>query len=66
MDWIGFTGDALMALSGIVILLYAYRILGKPTSDNENTGQRPMRIYKWFGWCIIAMAVTGFVLHVLQ
>jgi hypothetical protein len=54
--------DAVLAVIGVVILLYAYQVVGKrPGVDKEYdaamTRQPPM--YKIMGWCIIAMAVLG-------
>jgi hypothetical protein len=66
--WIGLAADALLACSGIVFLLYAYRVLGKPLGADEKydaamAHQSPN--YKVFGWAIVAMALIGISNHLV-
>jgi hypothetical protein len=62
MHWVWLTVDVLLLGGGIVILLYAYRVIGKPPGADEKYDAAMARssvIAKWLGWCIVAGAIIG-------
>jgi hypothetical protein len=64
MRWALLGADVVLAILGTVLLLYAYRVLGKaPGADKEYDAAlvRQGTNYKVLGWCIVGMAVLGFI-----
>jgi hypothetical protein len=62
MRWIGLVIDVLLGICGVVILLYAYRLLGKPPGADEKYDAamgRHVGIYKIVGWCIVLMTILA-------
>lgn len=61
---IGVAADALMAITGVVILLYAYRLLGKSAGADEKYDEvmtRHSSTYRIVGWSIVVMAIIGLI-----
>jgi hypothetical protein len=67
MRWIGLGADALMACLGVVCLLTAYRVIGKPAGVDPqyDAGMARQSWQKIIGWCIIAMAIIGLLDHLV-
>jgi len=68
MRWIGFCADLLMAVCGVILLLYAYRVLGKPPGADEKYDAAVVRhapTQKIVGWIIVAMAIVGLLDHLI-
>jgi len=68
MRWFGLTSQALMGICGCVILLYAYRRLGKPPGADDKYDAAMSRqgsTYKVLGWCIVALAIIGLLFDLL-
>jgi hypothetical protein len=66
MRWIGLGADVLLACIGVILLLYAYRVLGKPPGVDEKYDAAMARqspTYKIMGWVIVAMALIGLLDH---
>jgi hypothetical protein len=64
MRWIGLGAYVLLACLGVIQLLYAYRVLGKPPGADAQYDAAVARqgwMWKVSGWCIIGMAVIGLV-----
>jgi hypothetical protein len=62
MRWALLAGDVALAVLGIVVLLYGYRVLGKPPGADERYDAAMARqggLCKASGWCMIGMAVIG-------
>jgi hypothetical protein len=57
-------GDILLLVLGIVVLLYAYRVIGKPPGADERYDAAMARkgvISKVLGWCVVGAGVLGLV-----
>ena len=64
MRWIGLGADVVLACLGVIQLLYANRVLGKPPGADEKYDAAMARqawMWKASGWCIIGLAVIGLV-----
>ncbi len=64
MRWALLGVDVLLAVLGIVVLLYGYRGLGKPPGMDpqyDAAMARQASSYKIMGWCMVGMAVIGLV-----
>jgi hypothetical protein len=62
MSWVWLTVDVLLLCGGIVLLLHAYRVIGKRPGEDEKYDAAMARssvINKWLGWCIVAIAIIG-------
>jgi hypothetical protein len=58
--------DITLAVLGVVMLLFAYRMIGKPPGVDERYDAAMVHqavIYKATGWCAIGMAVLGMVAY---
>jgi hypothetical protein len=69
MKWIGLVADGMMAIAGVVMLLYGYRLLGKHVGADEKYDAAMSRHssgYRIVGWCIVAMAIIGLLSHLLD
>jgi hypothetical protein len=69
MRWLGLGADVLMACCGAVILLHAYRVLGKPAGADaayDAAMSRQSWLYKAAGWCIVAMATLVLIDYVMR
>jgi hypothetical protein len=58
----------LLACLGVIQLLYAHRVLGKPPGADEKYDAAMARqspIYKFVGWVIVAMALMGLLDHLV-
>jgi hypothetical protein len=67
MRWTLLAVAVLLAALGVVVLLYAYRVLGKaPGADKEYdaTMARLTPTYKVAGWCMVGMAVLGLISYI--
>jgi hypothetical protein len=68
MRWVGLAAEGLMAICGVVILLYAYRLIGKPPGADEKYDaamSRQAGAYRIMGWCIVIMAIIALLDHLL-
>jgi hypothetical protein len=60
--WIGHWADVVLACCGVIILLYGYRVLGKPPGTDEKYDAamaRQVPVFKIMGSIIILMALVG-------
>jgi hypothetical protein len=67
MQWLGLIADVLLAIIGSVLLLYAYRFLGKPPGadpeyDAAMARRGPtLKIVGWLSFVMVAIALAGYV-----
>jgi hypothetical protein len=62
MRWVSLVANLLMLVCGTVMLLHAYRVIGKPPGadakyDAQLAGASPT--YKVVGWCVVVSSVLG-------
>jgi hypothetical protein len=68
MRWLGLGADVLLAVVGVIILLYAHRVLGKPAGADARYDAalaRQAPTYKICGWIIVVMAIIGLLDHLV-
>jgi hypothetical protein len=57
-------GDVVLLALGVVVLLYGFRVLGKPPGADERYDDAMTHkgvIYKACGWCAVVAAALGLV-----
>jgi uncharacterized membrane protein len=68
MRWVGLGTDVLLAVVGVILLLYAHRLLGKPAGADAKYDAALVRqtpTYKILGWIIVVMAIIGLLDHLV-
>jgi hypothetical protein len=69
MRWLSRGADVLLACLGVIQLLYAHRLVGKPPGTDEKYDAAMARqgwMWKASGWCIIGLAVIGLVGYLME
>ena len=69
MRWVLLGTDVLLAVLRAVLLLFGYRVLGKPPGTDEKydaamAQQAPT--WKAAGWCMVCMAVLGVIGYLIE
>jgi hypothetical protein len=62
MRWVSLGVDGLLVCFGVLMLLYAYRLIGKPPGADPTYDAamgRQAWLYKLGGWCVTLTAVIG-------
>jgi hypothetical protein len=68
MRWVGLGADVLLACVGVILLLYAYRVLGKPPGADEKYDAAMARqspTYKVSAWVIVVLALLALLDHLV-
>ena len=69
MRWALLAGDIVLAVLGVVTLLYGYRVLGKPPGADERYDAAMARqgwLCRASGWCMVGMAAIGLVGYLMD